>query len=157
MLVLELELLSGAYRAALPNGSEAEWPPHPERVFSALAQAWGDGGCDPAEQRALTWLEQQEPPVIEADPRDQVSFRDAPVVYVPPNDGAGVWINRFPERRRQGRDFQAAVPQGPQCASPKLLERCPGATTMLTCFERICHSLSLGSLRCGSAAWHQPE
>jgi CRISPR-associated protein Csb2 len=110
MLALELELLSGVYRATLPDGSAAEWPPHPERLFSALAQAWGDGGCDPDEQRALAWLEQQEPPVIEADPPDQVSFRDAPIVYVPPNDKAGVWIKRFPERRRQGRSFQAAVP-----------------------------------------------
>jgi CRISPR-associated protein Csb2 len=110
VLVLELELLSGVYRAALPDGSEAEWPPHPERLFSALAQAWGDGGCDPVEQRALAWLEQQEPPAIEADPLDQVSFRDSPIFYVPPNDRAGVWIDRFPERRRQGRSFQVAVP-----------------------------------------------
>jgi CRISPR-associated protein Csb2 len=110
MLALELELLSGVYRAALPDGSAAEWPPHPERVFSALAQAWGDGGCDPDQRCALAWLEQQTPPLIDADPLDQVSVRDSPVVYVPPNDKAGVWINRFPERRRQGRNFQAAIP-----------------------------------------------
>ena len=46
MLALEIELLTGAYRASLVDGSAAEWPPHPERVFSALAQSWGDGGCD---------------------------------------------------------------------------------------------------------------
>ena len=110
MLALELELLSGTYRAALPDGSAAEWPPHPERVFSALAQAWGDGGCDPGERRALAWLEQQTQPMIEADPPDQVSVRDAPMVYVPPNDRAGVWISRFPARRRQGRSFRAVIP-----------------------------------------------
>jgi CRISPR-associated protein Csb2 len=60
MLVLEIELLTGVYRAALPDGSGAEWPPHPERVFSALAQAWGDGGCDARERAALQWLERQE-------------------------------------------------------------------------------------------------
>lgn len=96
MLALELELLGGAYRATLPDGSNAEWPPHPERIFSALAQAWGDGGCDPNEREVLAWLEQQPPPAIEADALDQVSIRDAPTVYVPPNDQSGVWINRFP-------------------------------------------------------------
>jgi CRISPR-associated protein Csb2 len=80
MLTLELELLSGVYRAALPDGSSVEWPPHPERIFSALAQAWGDGGCDPGERRALAWLEQQTPPMIDADPSDQVSIRDSPIV-----------------------------------------------------------------------------
>ncbi len=125
MLALERELLSGAYRAGLPEGSEAEWPPHPERVFSALTQAWGDGGCDPVEQRALAWLERQAPPAIEADTRAQVCFRDAPVVYVPPNDKAGVWINRFPERRRQGRNFQAAVPT--QAIVRFFWPTCPGS------------------------------
>ena len=40
MLTLELELLTGVYRAALPDGSAAEWPPHPERV-SRLSRRLG--------------------------------------------------------------------------------------------------------------------
>jgi CRISPR-associated protein Csb2 len=44
MLALKIELLTGVYRASLPDNSRSEWPPHPERVFSALVQAWGDGG-----------------------------------------------------------------------------------------------------------------
>ncbi len=59
MLTLEIELLTGVYRAALPDGSSAEWPPHPERVFSALVQAWADGGCDSQERAALEWIEKQ--------------------------------------------------------------------------------------------------
>jgi CRISPR-associated protein Csb2 len=114
MLSLSIELLDGTYRAAQPDGSAAEWPPHPERIFSALVQAWSDGGYDPTERQALEWLEQQAPPAIEADPLDRLSFRGMPTVYVPPNDQAGVWIDRFPERRRQARRFMAAVPIEPQ-------------------------------------------
>jgi CRISPR-associated protein Csb2 len=114
MLALNLELLDGTYRASLPDGSAPEWPPHPERVFSALVQAWGDGGHDPTERHGLEWLEQQAPPSIEADPLDRVAFRDISTAFVPPNDRAGVWIGRFPERRRQARRFMAANPTEPR-------------------------------------------
>ncbi|MGE0759029.1 MAG: type I-U CRISPR-associated protein Csb2, partial [Pirellulaceae bacterium] len=109
-LCLEIELLADAYRAALPDGTGPEWPPHPERIFSALVQAWGDGGRDPVEEQALIWLEKQNAPAIEADPETEVSARDVAPVYVPPNDQHGVWIERFPERRRQARDFRAVIP-----------------------------------------------
>jgi CRISPR-associated protein Csb2 len=118
MLTLELELLTGLYRAALPNGAGAEWPPHPERVFSALVQAWGDGGEQDEERAALEWLERLPPPVIEASPRDGadgaacVSSRDAPAVFVPPNDASGDKIEVLPHRRlRQSRTFQASIPE----------------------------------------------
>ncbi len=84
MLALEIELLTGAFRAALPDGSGPEWPPHPERIFSALVQSWVDGAHQEDERKALEWLEQLEPPAIEA--AELVSSRDAPTVYVPPND-----------------------------------------------------------------------
>jgi CRISPR-associated protein Csb2 len=114
MLVLEIELLTGVYRAALPDGSGAEWPPHPERVFSALAQAWGDGGCDPKERAALEWLERQAPPVIGADGPQDWAERTAPTVFVPPNDSRGSEIAVLPDRRRrQGRSFRAAIPINP--------------------------------------------
>src|SRR5256885_7494629 len=114
MLTLEIELLTGLYRAALPDGSGAEWPPHPERVFSALAQAWGDGGCDSVERTALDWLEKQAAPCIEADDDDGWSERSAPMVFVPPNDARGTDIAVLPDRRpRQARSFRAAVPSNP--------------------------------------------
>lgn len=112
MLVLEIELLTGAYRAA--HGAGAEWPPHPERVFSALAQAWGDSGCDPHERTALEWLERQGAPTIDADPREFCAERDAPTVFVPPNDDRGGDVAVLPDRRRrQARAFRATIPESP--------------------------------------------
>ncbi len=66
MLTLEIELLTDVYRASLVDQSAAEWPPHPERVFSALVQAWGDGGQRAEERAALEWLEALVVPHIEA-------------------------------------------------------------------------------------------
>jgi len=112
VLTLEIELLTGVYRASLPDASAAEWPPHPERVFSALVQAWGDGGRDAAEREALEWLESQELPAIEAS--GAVSDRDAPTVFVPPNDAGGGDPAVLPDRRRRReRAFRAAVPGDP--------------------------------------------
>lgn len=114
MLALEIELLTGVYRAALPDGSGSEWPPHPERVFSALVQGWGDGGCDPRERAALEWLERLPTPLIEADSAENCGERSAPTVFVPPNDIRGNDLAVLPERRpRQGRNFRAQVPSNP--------------------------------------------
>jgi CRISPR-associated protein Csb2 len=111
MLTLEIELLTGVYRAALSDGSAAEWPPHPERIFSALVQAWSDGGCDSLERAALDWFETLGAPLIEANAPNEVSERGAPIVFVPPNDARGHELAVLPDRRRrQARFFRAAVP-----------------------------------------------
>jgi CRISPR-associated protein Csb2 len=115
MWALEVELLGGVYRAALPDGSGAEWPPHPERLFSALVQSWADGGQRSDERRALEWLERQPPPLIEAD--HVVRQRDAPVVFVPPNDPRGDDPTVLPEaRKRQARRFHGVAPEEPSIA-----------------------------------------
>lgn len=112
MLALELEFLTGAYRASLPDGSDAEWPPHPERLFSALVQAWGDGGRVDEERAALEWLEALPPPRIEASA--DAFRRDVATVYVPPNDMKGGDPVVLPGlRRRQARSFRAAIPTEP--------------------------------------------
>lgn len=117
MLTLEMELLTGVYRASLVDRSAAEWPPHPERVFSALVQAWGDGGERADERAALEWLEAlDEPPSIEASEIN--GERTAPAVYVPPNDARSTDISILPaQRKRQARQFMAVVPLEP-LASP---------------------------------------
>lgn len=114
MLALEVELLTGCYRAASIDGLASEWPPHPERVFSALVQAWGDGQEDDSERAALEWLERRTPPYIEADALEETSRRDAPTVFVPPNDPSGAKIEVLPERRkRQARSFHVLTPNYP--------------------------------------------
>ncbi|MBF6571541.1 MAG: type I-U CRISPR-associated protein Cas5/Cas6 [Candidatus Binataceae bacterium] len=111
MLALEIELLTGVYRAALPDNSAAEWPPHPERAFSALVQSWGDGGCDDRERAALEWLESLPAPCLKADPMRGCDQRSAPTVFVPPNDSRGNELAALPGRRsRQARNFRVAVP-----------------------------------------------
>lgn len=114
MLALEIELLTGVYRASLPDRGGAEWPPHPERVFSALAQAWGDGGRDPVERAALEWLEALPAPAIAASDMADTHERSAPTVFVPPNDVRGDDVTVLPDRRRRhDRTFRVAAPADP--------------------------------------------
>jgi CRISPR-associated protein Csb2 len=114
-LVLEIEYLLGVAFAAQGQASEApEWPPQPDRVFSALVAAWGARGEHDGERRALEWLEAQPCPEIAAD---NGSARTAPIVFVPPNDPeshqvADVMV--MPAfRRRQARRFPAFRPENP--------------------------------------------
>lgn len=83
-LILEIDFLTGVCRAARrPGDDEPDWPPQPDRVFSALVSAWGVRGEVPEERVALEWLEKQMPPEILASKH---TIRTTPDVYVPPND-----------------------------------------------------------------------
>ena len=111
-LVLEIEFLTGECRAARIPASEApDWPPQPDRVFSALVSAWVVRGGRRDERRALEWLEQQPPPTIHASGH---VARTAPDVFVPPNDlkfskTAKTYIKVMPDARpRQPRRFPVA-------------------------------------------------
>lgn len=121
MLALGLDYLNGWAMATDPGGREApEWPPHPDRVFMALAAAHFETGADPAEAAALAWLEEQAPPRLLAarhHPRDPVTH------FVPVNDtGSPVGKGNRPHpvagslplgRSRQPRSFPVAVPENP--------------------------------------------
>ena len=78
MLVLEIEYLHCvSYAARYNRPDEPEWPPHPDRVFMALVDAWGVSGRSVSGADALRWLESQGPPEIaapDASPRD--SYRN---------------------------------------------------------------------------------
>lgn len=63
-----VRLRHGRYDAGGDRLGEAEWPPHPARVFCALAAA-ADGDAD---WQALRWLETQPAPEIWADPGELV-------------------------------------------------------------------------------------
>ncbi len=122
MLAFEIEYLTGvAFATAVHDRAAVEWPPHPDRFFSALVCAWADGGEDDAEAKALKWLEQLPPPEVWA-PDHQA--RDVANVYVPPNDmavtgRAGSGLPKDPSsslavlpalrKNRQPRQFPAAV------------------------------------------------
>jgi CRISPR-associated protein Csb2 len=114
-LVLEIEHLLGIAFAAENQASDApQWPPQPDRVFSALAATWGARGEQGQERRALEWLEAQPHPEIAAS----TGFtRTAPVVFVPPNDPESHKVTEktiMPGlRRRQARRFPAFRPDNP--------------------------------------------
>ena len=137
MFALGLHYLNGWSMAASdgPRKEQAEWPPHPDRVFMALAAAWFETGADEDEGAALRWLEGLPPPSIAAS---DASERSPVFSYVPVNDTrvgrapsetslskladfkqkydklkeAGLVV--VPEHRsRQGRGFPVAVPHDP--------------------------------------------
>ena len=86
MLALRLEFLTGRYVASAFNDRrQAEWPPHPARLFSALVAAHYESGASAAGERALKWLEQQPPPHIRAS---GAAFREVKTHFVPVNDKA---------------------------------------------------------------------
>jgi CRISPR-associated protein Csb2 len=114
-LVLEIEHLLGvAFAAQGQAGASPEWPPQPDRVFSALVATWGARGERAEERRALEWLEAQPVPEVAASS----GFARTPAtVFVPPNDPATGRIGDrsvMPAlRRRQPRRFPAFRPDDP--------------------------------------------
>ena len=116
-LVLEIEFLTGVCRASREQSDEVpDWPPQPDRVFSALVSAWAARGECPEERVALEWLEVQPSPTIHAS--DHTS-RTAPMVYVPTNDqkaskSVKTYAKVMPNQRpRQPRRFPVARPDDP--------------------------------------------
>lgn len=107
MLCLDIAWLTGtAFLARDPSHPAPEWPPQPDRIFSALVASWGLGGEDPAERAALEWLEVQEPPRLHLP--EPAHERQTAKVYVPPNDAKD--LTAVPHlRRRQERRFPAVA------------------------------------------------
>ena len=112
MFALGIHYLNGWSMAAADGARKerAEWPPHPDRVFMALAAAWFETGEDPDEGKALRWIETLPPPAIAAS---DATARTSVVSYVPVNDtNAGLAV--LPEHRsRQPRGFPVAIPHDP--------------------------------------------
>ncbi len=109
MLAIEVEYLTGVARAANDRGDGHDWPPQPDRLFSALVATWAARGERPEERAALEWLEGAAAPVIEAS---RAATRDVAKVFVPPNDDAMTKLSILPERRsRKERRFAACLPE----------------------------------------------
>jgi CRISPR-associated protein Csb2 len=110
---LGIRYLTGYAVATDPaRRDRAEWPPHPGRIFMALASAHFETGEEAGERTALEWLETLEPPILrvsDADPRTVVTH------FVPVNDRGGpskAPLQSAPEftRDRAGRTFPRVRP-----------------------------------------------
>lgn len=105
-LSLVIEYLSGYAVATDPADREmAEWPPHPARVFMALAAAHFETDDtleqNRAEREALEWLASLDPPEVSL-PEDHAA-REVQTVYVPVNDQSDG--EALLQRSRQPRVF----------------------------------------------------
>lgn len=82
-LMLGIRYLMGWSMAADQTRERAEWPPHPDRVFMALAAAYFEGDRLKEERAALEWLEGLPAPGIAAG---EAFEREVVTSYVPVND-----------------------------------------------------------------------
>ena len=128
MFALGIRYLNGWSMAAADGARKerAEWPPHPDRVFMALAAAWFETDGDGSEGEALRWLETLPPPEIAAS---DAEVRASVVSNVPVNDPSlgrrmptggdlnelkKAGLDQLPEyRSRQPRGFPVAIPRDP--------------------------------------------
>lgn len=113
MFMLGIDYLNGWAIAAADGArkEQAEWPPHPDRVFMALAAAWFETGENSEEGDALRWLETLPPPAIAAS---EHTTRSTVVSYVPVNDTT-TSRKLLPEyRSKQPRSFPVAIPHDPR-------------------------------------------
>lgn len=90
MLAFGIRYLNGFVAArTAPDDLEAEWPPHPGRVFMALAAAYFQTGADPGEREALLWLQSLEKDGEPAAPlivASEAVHRAVVAHFVPVND-----------------------------------------------------------------------
>ena len=84
MLSIRAEFLTGRYVAADPyKHDRPEWPPHPGRLFAAMASVYFEGHKNDYERSALEWLEGCKPPSISYKEKFQ---RETVRYFVPIND-----------------------------------------------------------------------
>ncbi len=131
MFVLALHYLNGWAMAAADGArkEQAEWPPHPDRVFMALAAAWFETGEDAAEGAALRWLESQQAPAITASDAAMRHSTDGerPVLsFVPTNDTR---LGRLPSSNDAGKIKTAGLSLLPEYRSrqPRAFPVAPSA------------------------------
>lgn len=149
MFALMIEYLTGRCVATdHTNREEAEWPPHPFRVFCALVATMKDIGETKDYRAGLEWLEKLKSPAIHAS---QVDRRITFNCYVPPNDSKGIEV--LPEKRkRQLRTFPSVTPHNPVVhlvwpeASPSNADR-RALEGLCSIVSRLGHSSSLVSVR----------
>ena len=111
MLTLGIRYLCGWAMATHPADYEsAEWPPHPDRVFMALAAAHFETGGLQSERAALEWLEKLPAPTMAAPHATQ---RNVVTVFAIPRPRVGLTSSRrssVPETPATARDDTNAFP-----------------------------------------------
>ncbi len=102
MWAIGVEFLTGNCVATnIADRESAEWPPHPMRLFMAMAAAYFETGGEPDQRRALEWIESLPPPDVLAP---EPAPRRVVTAFVPVNDGRGA--ESMPKvRSRQPRTF----------------------------------------------------
>ena len=128
MLAIGIRFLMDWYMAThSADRNRAEWPPHPDRVFMALASALYESNGNEREKEALLWLEGRGVPSMQAS---DAGYRQTVTTYVPVNDIAApalragrqpsaqqvlAGLQLLPDRRpRQPRQFPVAIPNDPR-------------------------------------------
>jgi CRISPR-associated protein Csb2 len=111
MLAIEVAFLLGRYTATdYRDRGRPEWPPHPDRLFSALTASAARTPDPTAACDALRWLERLPPPHLHADLNPGRPVDDPVTVFVPVNDP----VDDLPTRvEKQPRSFPSVVPTGP--------------------------------------------
>jgi len=85
-----------------------EWPPHPDRVFMALAAAWFETGRGKDQGLALEWLETLGSPGLCVS---RACVRKAVTTYVPVNDGKPSDRKVYQLPVKQWRKYSVAIPE----------------------------------------------
>jgi CRISPR-associated protein Csb2 len=140
------EYLTGYAVATSPSNRErAEWPPHPGRVFLALAAAYFEAGEEPAEGEALRWLEALGDPELVLPARDGIFERENVTAYVPVNDKAGpsaAALQSAPSvtRSKQARTFPRAWVGYSPCYM--IWEKADGIETHRAALECLCKKVT---------------
>ncbi len=155
MFAIEVEYLTGrAVATAREKREEAEWPPHPGRLFSALVDAAFQAVSDDGEnlpddiRAALEWLEQRDAPSIAVS---EAQRRDVMQVFVPVNDAVAPTVKAGKEpsagqikdalavlpdsRGKQPRYFPTVIPDCPLVHF--VWEDAPDAETHRSAFDRL--------------------
>ena len=113
MFALEVEYLMGRVISSCHDDRQkVEWPPHPARLFAALAAAFKECDLNDTVRKALHWLEALPEPSIYANPPKHDGLtRDVHEVFVPVNDPKKNTKSLLPDwRSRQPRFFPAFTP-----------------------------------------------
>ncbi len=124
MLAIQVAFLTGRYVATAYNSrSDSEWPPHPARLFSALAATHfaadeATVANHHAERAILEWLERQGAPSILASDAAQ---RDVVTVFVPVNDTE---LTDVDDKAAQVDEARAALAEAEASGDAKAVKKC---------------------------------